>query len=215
MTALGYAMNDAKKATLEKYGVVGLLLVFALIFSRSLKSLGILGGSRAPATPGVAQSGAPIDLSKPIGQTLQEHWSKMDPLVALATPPAAKAPASAEAGPVYTAQTLRDPLKKLLPAPTPPVTARPAGAADGSQAKKAAVKPPVLTVQGLWWGQTEPRAIINGNVYAVGDTVEGAMIRTINRDGVLVEFGGTTIHLVPEEAPKKPAGPRRPSRRAS
>ncbi len=209
-------MEMTKKATVEKYGVIGLLLVFALIFSRSLKSLGIFGGARVPVTPVAAQTGTPIDLSKPLGQTVQEHWKKMDPLVALAMPPASSLPASSVDGPGYTAQVLRDPLKELLPAPQPKVVAQPGGSTMGSaQAVQSLAKPPTLRVQGLWWGQTTPRAIINGNVYAVGETVEGAVIKSINRDGVLVEFEGTTLRLVPEEAPEKPAGPRVPLRRAS
>ena len=213
MTALGSAMDATKKSTVEKYGVIGLLLVFALIFSRSLKSLGMIGGPRTPAAPVVVQSGAPIDLSKPLGQTLQEHWKKLDPAVDLAKPLVPNGPV-VEAGPAYTAQTLRDPLKILLPAPAPKVSAQPNGAA-GVQAEPKPVKPPTLLVQGLWWGQTDSRAIINGSVYVVGDNVEGATIKSISRDGVVVEFQGVTLRLVPAEAPKKPARPRVPIRRTS
>jgi len=49
---------------------------------------------------------------------------------------------------------------------------------------------PTLTVQGVVWGTSLPQAIINGQVMKIGDTIEKARIIDINKDGVVIFFGG-------------------------
>jgi len=49
---------------------------------------------------------------------------------------------------------------------------------------------PKLKLQGLIIRADNSMAIINGQSYAVGDTVEGAVVKAIERDRVMVELGG-------------------------
>jgi len=49
---------------------------------------------------------------------------------------------------------------------------------------------PALTIQGVVWGTSLPQAIINGEVMKIGDTIDKARIIDINRDGVVIFFGG-------------------------
>lgn len=48
--------------------------------------------------------------------------------------------------------------------------------------------PAKYQVTGLVWGQAAPKAIINDSIYGIGDTVEGAKIINIDKEGILWEF---------------------------
>ena len=52
-----------------------------------------------------------------------------------------------------------------------------------------------ITVQGLIWGGNFPQAIINNKVVKVGDTVEGARIISIAKDGIFLFFNERQYHL--------------------
>lgn len=45
-----------------------------------------------------------------------------------------------------------------------------------------------LDVSGLVWGAVKPKAIIDGEIYGVGDTVREAKIINISKEGVLFEY---------------------------
>lgn len=57
------------------------------------------------------------------------------------------------------------------------------------------IQPPVLTVQGVIWGGRFNQAIINNKVLKAGDTVEGAKILSIDRNGVVILFEGMQFNL--------------------
>jgi len=46
----------------------------------------------------------------------------------------------------------------------------------------------VFQVSGLVWGQAAPKAIINDNVYGIGDELEGAKILNISKEGILFGY---------------------------
>lgn len=50
------------------------------------------------------------------------------------------------------------------------------------------VTPPTLTVQGLVWGGNFPQAIINNKVVRIGDTIEGARVISIDKEGINLIF---------------------------
>lgn len=52
-----------------------------------------------------------------------------------------------------------------------------------------------LTVTGLVWGGDEPKAIINGEIYGIGDTINDAQIIEITKEGIKVSYQGTE-HLL-------------------
>ncbi|HAJ56863.1 MAG TPA: hypothetical protein DCL35_03725 [Candidatus Omnitrophica bacterium] len=45
-----------------------------------------------------------------------------------------------------------------------------------------------LDVTGIVWGEAMPKAIINDEVYGIGDQVNEATIMNINKDGILLKF---------------------------
>lgn len=53
---------------------------------------------------------------------------------------------------------------------------------------------PDLTIEGIIWGVDVPHAIINGEVYKEGDSIEGEDIKInkIERGKVLVDYSGKT-----------------------
>lgn len=100
------------------------------------------------------------------------------------------APAEAERQAVaYTAETLRDPMMSLLPAPAGTTLAESQAAAGGTQPSPTEAVAPLL-VQGLVWGGGRPQALIGGRLYEVGEFIGGAKILAITRDGVTVSHGG-------------------------
>jgi len=54
---------------------------------------------------------------------------------------------------------------------------------------------PTFTVQGIFWGGKFPQAIIDGLVVKLGDTIQGAQIVDITREGITVSFDDN-IHSI-------------------
>jgi hypothetical protein len=80
----------------------------------------------------------------------------------------------------YGAKALRDPFKGYE-------KRQRFTAAEPSSAKRPL---PSLQLQGLIWGGEFPQAVVNNKVVNVGDSVEGAKVIKINRDGIEVLFDG-------------------------
>jgi hypothetical protein len=114
-----------------------------------------------------------------------------------AEPPPAVTGEAAPSEPLYTAQALRDPFDSLLlkqaPAPEPP----PQPVVDAASVQAPAVPPPVsppsVVLQGIVWGGPEPLAIINHQVFRLGQTVGGSKIVRIDRQGVTLDVNGTPV----------------------
>lgn len=81
----------------------------------------------------------------------------------------------------YTSQNLRDPFALTIPqelmTATIPAEAPPL---------------PALKVEGFVWGSNLPQAIIGGKVYGIGDTVQGAKITGIDKNGITLLYNGYT-----------------------
>lgn len=60
---------------------------------------------------------------------------------------------------------------------------------------KPAINIDALRVQGIIWGGKMPQAIINNQVLAVGDRVDGFPILSIDKDGVSLDVPGEVINL--------------------
>lgn len=89
----------------------------------------------------------------------------------------------------YTADGLRDPFEGYLSeqeeasqVPPPP------------EEQEVPALPP-LTIQGIIWGGRFPLGIINNKVVKIGDTIEGAQIIDISKDGVIVSFADRQYNL--------------------
>jgi len=46
----------------------------------------------------------------------------------------------------------------------------------------------LYTIQGIFWGSIEPKAIINNAIYRIGDELDGAIIKKVDKEGVTVEY---------------------------
>lgn len=54
-----------------------------------------------------------------------------------------------------------------------------------------------LQIQGMIWGGKFSQAIINDKVLTVGDSIEGAQILSIDKQGVTLGFAGGVTNLLP------------------
>ena len=51
---------------------------------------------------------------------------------------------------------------------------------------KTTENPPSVKISGLVWNTERPQAIINNNVYDIGDSIEGWTITNISKDGITI-----------------------------
>jgi hypothetical protein len=86
----------------------------------------------------------------------------------------------------YTADNLADPFQA-------PMQEKPGPEEIGGQAKPREL--PQLKVEGMIWGGKFSQAIINSNVYKIGDKIEGAQIQKIEPQGVTLLFDGSEVVL--------------------
>ncbi|MEK6727645.1 MAG: hypothetical protein AABY28_03085 [Candidatus Omnitrophota bacterium] len=100
----------------------------------------------------------------------------------------------------YKAAGLRDPFEG-------PSVKKSEDKERAAEPKVSSVTPPDLIVQGLIWGGNIPQAIINDKVIKAGDTIQGAKIISITKDGVSVLFEGMQYSL---SSPAMSAGIKKP-----
>jgi hypothetical protein len=83
------------------------------------------------------------------------------------------------------------------PRPAAPVGAPPASApaAPPPPIAAPAAETPKLKVTSIFYNARAPTAIINGQVIGVGDTIDGATVRSIAPRSIEVEFGGRRLTL--------------------
>lgn len=184
-------MDAAKKEGLEKRAVLVLAGVFLIVFA--MGPLRRMGWFSHPA-PAVTQESAaftePVSV-KPIGAMMQDLWQREQPAHTME-----QVTGGVAVVPMYTAQSLRDPMESLLPKPPQPPEALPssdsAEMASSTDAQPTA-PPPVIRVQGLVWGGLQPKAIINDQIYGVDDVINNSRIVAIERDGITVDYNGSTL----------------------
>lgn len=73
-------------------------------------------------------------------------------------------------GSLYSQDLYRDPFVSVLPKKDPVVTSNTPVAFQAP--KEIIISPPEITIQGILWGTDNPMAIIDGEVYAVGDIIK-------------------------------------------
>lgn len=69
------------------------------------------------------------------------------------------------------------------------------GPAEGGLPQQLSVELPSLTLQGVFWGITNPQAIINRRILSVGDELEGAKLVAVQKDAVTVSYQGQNFTL--------------------
>jgi len=184
----------AQRPSIKK---IGLLLSLMLLAGVGVK---VVGQRLIRVTParGATASHPLVELPEKARRlTVADHLKHAVESMQSSLPGAHPGPArAAQAAPRYTASAVRDPLQSLLPGESAPTaSARSTAAHSRSHATRPPQPPPslpTLLFQGRFWGGKAPIAIINGDVYGVGETVGGATIRAIDDRGVELEFGGAT-----------------------
>ena len=189
-------MDDTRKTKVEQRLALGLLVVFGCVMVGALRSLGVLGRRNPQAEP-LSRVAAGLQGEAPEGLTrLHERLTDARSKVSEAF---ANAVGSGET-PVqytYTASKLRDPLVSLLPAEQVPQLS---AAQQPSVATAAPPQAPTVTVHGMIWGGLRPQALIDGQLYKIGDVVQGARIVSITQEGVTVAIRKATFLLRPAPA---------------
>ena len=191
-------MDTAKKAQLEKRAVLGLAGVFVVVFAMGPMRQML---PRSPAVP-VAAEAPPIETVKvkSIGAMMQDiHDTQTVPQADPASAPAA--PAAPAAPKLYASDTLRDPLLSLLPTPPPVLEPTEAEMQQAAALQQPPLPPPELHIQGIVWGGSSPKAIINGRVYSVNERVDSCPIVAITRSGVTIEHEGKLIDYSSQMSP--------------
>ncbi len=61
--------------------------------------------------------------------------------------------------------------------------------------KQEDVALPSLSVSGAVWGGASPQAIINGKILKEGDTIEGATILKIEKEGIILLYRGRQVTI--------------------
>lgn len=178
----------AKPPIAAKLGII-LALVIVLAIGFKVVSQGMGRADRSiPQTPSGTLAAAPAGKGQPLTAIVAEHLKQMEaPFQSLEVSPSAP---QRSAEPLYTASAMRDPLQSLLPPESAPMSMTTINAP--APMPQAPQLPPVVALQGVFWGGAVPTAIINGEVYGIGDTVSGATIRAIDRRGIELEFQGAT-----------------------
>lgn len=108
--------------------------------------------------------------------------------------PAEAQKGKAEARVEYVGADYRDPLElpPALRAPVaPPVE-------EVLERPGVEVELPPLKVEGMVWGSERPQAIIDGEVFDIGDTVNGAKILDISKDGVILLYKNRSFVIRPK-----------------
>ena len=178
-------MSATQKSDMQKKVVIGLAAVF---FISMLKNLGLI---KLPALGSPQAMGEPVNIVKPLSQTFSDHWNEMTQGLNSATSQEAAPSVAPKSMLIYSAQSLRDPLASLLPKPPAPVATN-----QGSSIEelKPVEPPPQLLIKGIWWEGGQPKALINNEIYGIGESIGGAIITAIGRDSVTLDFHGETLH---------------------
>ena len=92
---------------------------------------------------------------------------------------------------VYSQEGYKDPFEPVLPEEREETEE-----VDGVS-EETRVLPPEVVVEGVLWGTGSPQAIINSEVYKVGDAIKdlGAKVLKIEQNIVFITYGGKIYRL--------------------
>jgi len=184
-------MGAARRAKFEQQAMVLLVLVCGVALFNAMRRVGLIGRTGPAATSTSEALATAMQQLQDYQQTLQELGQKGE---LLAVPPNG-----------YAADTVRNPLISGLQKEPPAEPEQPVRTAAPTSQPASAPAPrmPQVTVQGIILGN-RPQAIIDRAVYGVGDTVQGATIVEITRDGVTLEVAGRRMVASPAAPTRQP-----------
>jgi hypothetical protein len=104
----------------------------------------------------------------------------------------------------YKASSLRDPFQTYIVSPEPIIKNKPVEPPPDPKRFEA------LKVLGIFWGASFPQAIIDDKVYKEGDSIDGAVIKKIDKEGITVLMAGGEYKLSPPALTKTVDDKRKP-----
>lgn len=84
----------------------------------------------------------------------------------------------------------------------PPTTVSPATEMPGTRGGGGSPGMAQLRLQGIIWGVSPPRAIVNDRVLTTGESIDGARVMAIDPEGITIEYQGQRVVL---RLPSSPA----------
>lgn len=176
---------------------MALLGVFGIVFFFGpMRGLALVGNLLPKSASASAVVGSGVNMSRPLSETIQSYQQRSDPEYQLKAADRSSEPSMPAAMPNYTAIDLRNPLENLLPEPPSAPVQMAQDLTPVQEPPKPRITPPSnLNIEGLIWGSPRPQVIIRGQVYHVGDRVEGGVITAIARGGISVDFEGTLVQF--------------------
>lgn len=189
-------MDAARRAKVGRRALVVLVLVSGVVLFNTLnKRVGLIGSKGQAATSASAEA-----LAMAMTQ-LHDYQQAIRRLEEQGEPRAARLDG-------YLVEGGRDPLVSLLRKEPPAEPKEPVSTAAPTSQPTGAPRLPQVTVQGIILGK-RPQAIIDRRLYGVGETVLGAKIVEITREGVILEIRGRRMvasPAAPTTQPKKTGG---------
>ncbi len=112
--------------------------------------------------------------------------------IVVAQPPVTRPPRIAAPAPAPTDSEAETAVKPAPPAPRAPQAVADGKTYAGSVALPGGAK---IELGGIVWSETEPRALLNDRIAAVGAFVEGYSLTKIEENRVALEKDGVTIYI--------------------
>jgi len=161
-----------------------------------------------PVSPHVISP--PVAATKPLGVPPSGGSSRVIPPPAVAPTSAPVTPAApanpAPAPVVVSAPPVVPPdlkyeisnLKSQPPVAAPPVVAAPTAPPPSAAKDTQIVWPVEMKLNAIFFSKTNPRVLINGNLYGTGDEIQGVVLKNIEKDKVTAEWNGHSKVLMME-----------------
>ena len=197
------AKSSRLSVLLAAAGLVALLLAGWFFWQlwnarNNPRSTVAMANTAPPATPHVIPP--PVAAPKPLGVPPLGGSSRVIPPPVVMPKPTPTAPA-APANPASAPVVVSAPPAVVPPVAAPPVAAIPVAppaalptappAAAPSVAKDSQIAWPVeMKLSAIFFSKTNPRVLINGNLYGAGDEIQGVVLKKIEKDEVTVEWSG-------------------------
>lgn len=165
--------------------LIGFLSVYFIEAARTSRTSQIASAA-APESSALAPVAA-APTPQPTAVATVQPTPAATPIVVRVEFAQAREAARPEAAPVVPKWQAEEPQAELPP--PPPKPAAPAAA-------PAKVSPDQFHIEGIFWSESKPAALINGEIYEVGDSIEGgAVLKKVKRSSVILDVAGREMEI--------------------
>jgi hypothetical protein len=185
-----------KPVPVEKISVVSLVLAVACVVALALAGYffwQLWNARHQPVRTVVA-----VRITAPVSaQAVAQPVTAVKAAPTVPTAPAnpAPAPVIASAAPVAAQPAASPAVAPSTAAPTAQA-APPTAPAPTAEKDLPVIWPVQLKLSAVFYSKTHPRALINGNVYEIGDQIQGVVVKSIEKDAATVEWTGHSKTLI-------------------